>query len=105
MEEYLIVSHFLTKRALNIDVIAKTFTPLWWSCNGFKIHNVGNHKILFVFDNKTNVDFLISEPWSFNKHLMVMQRYDNALSVDKLSFNKTNFLGASPWHANSVYEC
>jgi len=90
-KEYLIVSHFLTKRALNIDAIAKTFTPLWRSCNGFKIRNVGNHKILFVFDNKTNVDFLMSEPWSFDKHLVVMQRYDNAFSVDKLPFNKTTF--------------
>ena len=91
LEEYLTVSHFLTKRALNIDAIAKTFTPLWQSCNGFKIHNVGNHKILLVFDNKTNVDFLMSEPWSFDKHLVVMQCYDNALSIDKLPFNKTTF--------------
>ena len=53
---------------------------------------MGNHKILFVFDNKTDVDkVLMSEPWSFDKHLVVMQRYDNALSVDKLPFNKTTF--------------
>ena len=90
-EEYLIVSHFLTKRALSIDAIAKTFTLLWRSCNGFKIHNVGNHKILFVFDDKTNVDFLMSKPWSFDKHLVVMQRYDNAFSVDELLFYKTTF--------------
>ena len=79
------------KRAINIDAIAKTFTPLWQSCNGFKIRNVGNHKILLVFDNKTNVDFLMSEPWSFDKHLVVMQCYDNAFSVDELPFNKTTF--------------
>lgn len=91
-EEYLIASRFLTKRALNIDAIAKTFTSLWQSCNGFKVHNVGNHKILFVFDNKTNVDkVLMSKPWSFDKHLVVMQRYDNALSVDELPFNKKTF--------------
>lgn len=53
---------------------------------------MGNHKILFVFDNKAEVDkVLMSEPWSYDKHLVVMQRYDNALSVDELPFNKTTF--------------
>lgn len=68
--DFSIVANFLTRRAINVEVIARTFTPLWRARNGFKIQNFGNHKILFTFDNKEDVDrTLSSEPWCFDKHL------------------------------------
>jgi len=71
-------NHFtLSKRegplCLSVEVLAQTFTPLWRARNGFKIQNIGNHRILFTFDNKDDVDRIISsKPWSFDKHLVVM---------------------------------
>ena len=90
--EFIIATKFLIKRTLNIDAIAKTFTPLWRSKNGFKVRNVGDHKFLFVFDNKEEADKGIhSEPWTFDKHLIVMERYDTSLSLDDLTLDKTTF--------------
>lgn len=33
----------------------------------------------------------MNEPWSFDKHLVVMHRYDSAQSAKDLKFEKTTF--------------
>ena len=60
--------------------------------NGFKVHNVGDHILLFVFDNKKEIEKIFtSEPWSFDKHLVVLQRFENNSPICELSFTWTSF--------------
>ena len=91
-KDFSIAAKFITTRALNIDAIARTFTPLWRSRNGFKIKNLGEHKIPFTFDNKQDFDrILMSEPWSFNKRLVVMQRYEKDTLIHEIQFDRASF--------------
>lgn len=63
---------FLTTRALSMDAMARTFTPIWRTRNGFQIKNLGNHKLLFIFKNKFEMERgLQNEPWSYDKYLIV----------------------------------
>ena len=69
-----------------------TFKPLWRAENDFKIQREGDHKVLFIFDNKEDVDRILStEPWSFDKSLVVTQSFDRNSSVEELSFDKVSF--------------
>ena len=51
---------------------------------------MGDHILLYVFDNKKEVDKIFaSEPWSFDKHLVVLQRFENNVPIRELSFTWT----------------
>lgn len=48
--------------------------------------------MLFTFDNKLDVDgILLSELWSFDKHLVVMQQYEEEVPIQELKFDKARF--------------
>ena len=81
------MAKFLTKRALNMDAVARTFKLIWRTRNGFQIQNLSDHKLLFIFKNKLDVDRVIqNEPWSFDKHLIVLQHYDKDIPLRDLTF-------------------
>ena len=83
-----IAAKFLTKRALNTESVVRTFNPIWRPKNGFKVRRVGDHIILFTFDNKEEVEKIIEgEPWSFDKHLVLIKRYDYSIPIQDLVFD------------------
>ena len=53
---------------------------------------MGNHILLFIFENQEDVTRVMnSEPWSFDKHLVVVQEYERNTPIKDVSFNKTSF--------------
>ena len=75
-----------------MEVVARTFKQLWRTGNGFRVCNQGNNIVLFVFDNLMEVDKILkSQPWSFDKHLIIMQWYTSDVPVKELVFEKVPF--------------
>ena len=58
------------------------------------VHNkkkMGNHTLLFVFRNQEDVHCVLSsEPWTFDKHLVVVQKYEKNTPLQDVGFNKTS---------------
>lgn len=66
-KEVILAAMFLTRRALNIEAVGRTLKPLWKTRNGFEIRDVGNHVILFVFDNENEAErILATELWTYD---------------------------------------
>ena len=56
---------------------------------GFKVRRNSDHVLLFTFENKEEVERIMSNaPWSFDKHLIVLQWYDNEIPIKDLKFDK-----------------
>ena len=92
-KEYVLVAKFMTRRVLNVDAIGRTFKPLWRSRNDFKIREAGDHILLFVFELETDDDERVfaTEPRSFDKYVVIFQRYDASIPAKNLRFTTMKF--------------
>ena len=65
---------------------------------------MGNHILLFVFENELDANrVLLGEPWSFDKYLVVLRRYEDDSSLRGLRFDTAKFLGSGTWFTSSSY--
>ncbi|XP_050255113.1 uncharacterized protein LOC126701006 [Quercus robur] len=86
------VSDFVLVANLNVEAIAKNFTPIWRMKNGFRVTKESDHVVLFTFYNQNDMERVLNtEPWSFDKHLMVLHWYDKEVDVLDIDFNMANF--------------
>ena len=85
--EFLLAVKFYTKRVLNMEAIAKTFTLLWKTRKGFEIRDMGDHMVLFVFPEALDIERIRT----FDKHLVALKRMDTNEDIRKLDFSVTRF--------------
>ena len=92
-KDYVLVAKFVTKRALNVEAIGQTFKPLWKAKKDFKVCEAGDHILLFVFELETYAkQVLANEPWTFDKHAVLQQRFDDSIPSTYLRFTILKFL-------------
>ena len=89
---YLLAARFFTGRVLSMEAITRTFKLLWHTKKGFKVRDMGNHCVLFVFTDVTDIEkILAGETWSFDKNLVALKRVLRPAEVKGLIFDKASF--------------
>ena len=62
------------------------------STKWFQDQRYGDYKVSFIFENELDVKrILMSEPWSFNKHLVVLERYTEDVHLRDLKLDHATF--------------
>ena len=75
-----------------MEAIARTFKSVWRTKRGFEVKDMGNHVVLFIFEDAVDDERVImGEPWSYDKFLVSLQRLNKSVLVKELSFNMTRF--------------
>ena len=91
-KEVILVGKFMTRRAFSIEVVGRTLKLLWKTRNGFKIRDVGNHVLFFVFDDENEAErVLATEPWTYDKHLIIFSHYDGSCPIQNIRFHIVKF--------------
>ena len=89
--EHVLVAKFLTHQNINMEAVARTFQPLWRTRGNFEVNEAGNNMVLFDFELEVDIEkVLIGEPWTFNRHLVVLEHYNGSTLVQKLHFRTTS---------------
>ncbi|KAL0009324.1 hypothetical protein SO802_010826 [Lithocarpus litseifolius] len=92
VSEFVLAAKFYTKRALNMEAVARTFRPLWRTKECFHITNAGNNILLFDFDLEVDAEkVLLGEPWSYDRHLVIFQRFDGSKALKDIDFKFCSF--------------
>ncbi|KAL0001164.1 hypothetical protein SO802_014945 [Lithocarpus litseifolius] len=87
-----LVGRFYTKRVLNVDAVARTFKPLWRTVGELQIRDIGEHILMFEFEDILDLECVLEfEPWSYGKHLVVFERVLDVQSMPYLQFSCAMF--------------
>ncbi|KAK9990546.1 hypothetical protein SO802_025531 [Lithocarpus litseifolius] len=90
--EFVLVGKFFTRRAINVEALAKMFRPLWRTRRNLEIMAAGDNIALFAFELEADVEKVLhGEPWTYGRHLVALERYDGLKPGNELSFCKTAF--------------
>ena len=88
----LLAAKFLTKRGINLEAVMRTLKPLWRSGHGFTGRDMGNNRVMFLFTDTADMEKVLANgPWSFDKYLILLKRFEDNQSFSKVVFDVCSF--------------
>lgn len=87
-----LTAKFFTRRNVNVEVVAKTFRPIWRTRGNFEVCDGKDNVLLIAFEMEVDAEKVIQgQPWVFDRHIVALQRYDGSVPIHDLVFKTTTF--------------
>ncbi len=87
-----LAAKFLTRRALIVESMARTFKPLWRTDHGFTVRDLNDNRLVFVFEDEANRErVMMGEPWAYDKNLVILKRIEEDEAIEEVEFRETSF--------------
>lgn len=82
-----LLGHFLTERPFNKSIAKNLLRASWKLGNNLKIVDVVDDIFQFRFKLKSQMEWVLNKGlWSFENHLLVVQRWERGLTTQIITF-------------------
>lgn len=72
--------------------MVKALKPIWKTSKNFEVQDANDNIVLFLFQNEEDMERVLwSSPWSFNKYLLVLHKFEYGDLGSTISFDRTPF--------------
>ncbi|XVF18986.1 hypothetical protein REPUB_Repub11eG0071800 [Reevesia pubescens] len=80
-----LLGKLLSNKVVHTDTLMSVFAKVWRIQSGLQIREVVDKLFIFHFENQTIKDhILLSQPWAFNRSLLVLKELNGLDGVDKI---------------------
>lgn len=72
--------------------MVKALKPIWKTSKNFEVQDANDNIVLFLFQNEEDMERVLwSSPWSFDKYLLVLHKFEYGDLGSTISFDRTPF--------------
>ncbi|XVE95711.1 hypothetical protein REPUB_Repub02eG0122900 [Reevesia pubescens] len=87
-----LVGKLMTKKMVNVEALKIVLSKVWKVSRSLDTKEEGDKMFLFYFGNKKEKDrVLLTQPWSFNKSLLVLSKMDGFSTPDAINMDWCSF--------------
>ncbi|OMO97030.1 hypothetical protein CCACVL1_04699, partial [Corchorus capsularis] len=84
---FFLVAKLFSKRSPHVEGLRRAMMHAWKLDSDFTVKRIGERFFLFTFEDKLEKDrVLVSQPWSFQRSLLLLRNSDGLKPIESLEF-------------------